>query len=41
MWRVENEQRNKEKKEGKKGGSVKKRENRNVCSIINVSLSWT
>ncbi len=34
------EMRGREKKDGKKGGSVKKWENRNVCLIIDVSVKW-
>ena len=36
---MKDEMSGRKKKEGKKGGSVKKWENRNVCLIINVSLS--
>ena len=38
-WRMKEEMRGRGKKEEKKGGSLKKRENRNVYLVIDISVS--
>ena len=39
-WKKKWGEEGRKKKEGKKGESVKKRKNRNVCLIIDVSVCW-